>query len=821
MMTAHLAQAIGAAGRRVVRRRNAILLTVCTLSLGLGANGAVYSLLRGVFQAPLNVAEPTRLVAPHNRWPSGLYNQFSYSQFTIIHGLPAFGAVAASGALRLPVTMATGARYAQVCVVSDDYFRVVAPALAAGRYLVPGDSDAGGSPVAVIGSALWRTDLGGRRDVIGTTLKIARNSFTIVGVLAPGFVGTNLAQPTEVYVPLRAVQALAPELSSAFNAPSSEETGVPWLNLIARLHPGRSLEAAEASLNASLPATPWKESAAHGGSGKPSLRLLSAEQAALPVGTRAAAESFAWTIAILAVVVLTAALVGAVNIQLASSLPDAQQFAVRRALGATEQRLFLQVGVENLVFCFLAWGMSLGVTQLVVRILGGFRLPGGIPMTMEQSSSWRVILASAAAGVGIGLVTTAIGLWTLRRSMVVSLRSGDFGWDAKGRWLRPSDLLVVAQVTLSFVLLVGALIFQLSISSKLSVHLGFETRGVLVASFPEPDGATQQPPAISSKAAERIRQIPGVQHLTMASDYFGIGGMAAPRIAVDDRVVAVSPGVHVNFVGTDYFATTGVSLNAGRAIDGRDIAGAPKVAVINDALSRLLPTSQSRLGLTVTIPRGKIGAVTIIGIARDAKYLTLAESAQPCVYLPAAQYPTRPAPRNVIVRVPEGAVARASVSIRQAVAAVDPDLPVDVRSMDSLVGAELEPQTVGAALAAVFGVIAVLLAGVSVYSLVAVRMLARARELAIRVALGATPRRVSWVACATAVRLLAAGVAVGLLLAIMGANVLRAKVAGLTAPGVFVYLAVIAIVALAVGVGTAVPALRAARLDPMIALRRE
>ncbi len=825
--------------RVLVRQPASTAVAVITLALGIGANTAIFTLFDAVLLKALPVREPSRLVvfddSPGEGTstgdpPSGRWLRFSYEVYDYLRGQPLpFESLAAvrSGetavSARLAGASAGGpAQRAQAHLVSGTYFDTLGVSAAAGRVLTPDDDRPSAAPAAVISYGYWAERLHADPGVVGSVALLNGTSFTIVGIMPREFFGERVRRPPDFWVPL----AFQPQIElrpSILDRPDWY-----WLGLIGRLAPGATRAAAETASTAAL--RQFLTNAA--GSHPPADKLKAIRDSRIELDDGAAGISglrylYSEPLHILLGVVVLVLLIACANVGnllLSRAVARQGEMTVRMALGATRRRLLRQLLTESLLLACAGAVCGVILAQWVVRALMSMIVSSTSPVhaTLDGRVLAFTILVAVCAGVLFGL---APGIAAGRVDLVGALKSGSRGAVA-GTGVRLTRLLVVSQIAISLVLLVGANLFARSLLNLESRPLGFDQDHVLLARV-NPRLAGYTPASVSAmyrRLYDRVAALPGVQSATIAR-YSPLGGSRSVNSATVEGY-APKPDEIVDLedilVGPSYPETMGIALVRGRAIGLQDTASAPKVAMVNEAFGRRYFPNADPLGHRVRFGDGHDAAdVEIIGVLRDAR-IQSADAIEPIVFTALFQESSQFALDAELALRTAGDPSGAAGELRQAVTDIDANMPVnDPRTLRAQVSANFDSQRLAARLVASFGVLALVLACVGLYGIVAQGVARRTNEIGVRMALGAQPGAVTWLILRDTLQLLGAGLAVGVPAAVVAAQLVASQLYGVSiaAPGSFAFAAaVLAVVAVVTGI---VPASRAARVDPMIALRAE
>ena len=794
---------------------------IASLALGIGVNTAVFSLVNGFFLRPLPVAEPERLVAIYTTDPqtAGML-PMSWLNFVDLEREAAGGGGVldtAVAARPLPVALAgAGGAAEQVAaeLVTGGYWRLAGIEPASGRFFGPEtDAEPGAHPVAVLSHSLWQSRFGGDPDVVGSTVQVNRRPYTVAAVAPEGFRGLNLLAEPEMWLPAGQRGELASGQVAEFFA--LRRGLMMWV--YGRLAPGTSIEQAEASLAAL--AAELERAHPEENAGR-SLAVVPAAEAAIHPDRRGWFDLAGKVLMTVVGLVLLVACANVANLLLARAVARRKEVAVRLAIGAGRGRMVRQLLAESLLLA-LAGGVAGLLVGLVTReVLWHFRpplVPEGLDVGLDPRVLGFTIAAALVTGILFGL---APALRSVRTDLVTALKEEPSASPSRRRRLPLAEGLVVAQVVLSVVALVGAGLFLRSLGNVLDLDPGFERERLAFVSFDlGAQGYDQaRAEAFYRRAVEAAAALPGADAAVVAARGLLDGGGIQRGVEANGRLEEgqQAPMARLNAVGPGYFETVGVEIAAGRGIEERDRSGAPAVAVVNQTAAERFWPGGSAVGRRFRFTGDEVER-EVIGVARDAKYVSLADAPQPFVYLPIAQNHVPAA--TLLVRT-EGDPAPVADRLRQSVQALDPELPlVRLDTMGAFLHAFPSGLRMGSVFLGVFAALALALTGVGLAGVLAYGIGQRRRELALRVALGAGRPELRRLVLSRGLGLVGAGLVLGLAGAIPFAHwIERFLVEGDPADPVpfAVACGVIAVVAVA---AVLVPARRAVATDPSLVLR--
>ena len=843
----HLGQDIRFALRTLRRSPVFAAVVILSLALGMGATTSVFGVVDALVLRRLPVADPEQLVAFRELLPATRTNdELPYEEYTRIRDESgAFSGVAAMNIFdRSNITMSgshggTDAGRARVAIVTGNYFDVLGIGAATGRTLTAADDRAlGGHPVAVVSDAYRKRRLGRARDVVGRQLTLNGTTFDIVGVMPPGFTGHWVERPADIWVPFAMHQQVIIELPFALIHRNDA-----WLHLVGRLAPGTTTERAQIAVQSVyqrimrdwMGPAPTPDAVREVRSQR--MVLLSAEHGYSP-----RREALAKPLAMLSMVVGLVLLVACANVAallLARAAAREREMAVRLAIGAGQWRLTRQLLTESTVLALLG-----GMLGAVLAVWGTLLLEAGMTagpvemfwgrsswMTFDARVNSRALLATGAICLTTGIL---FGLAPAVRGIRVGLSSALSGRGSAtsvvGRF-RLGKALVVAQVALSVVVVIAAGLFARTLRNLDTRELGFRReRVLLVWTQPSATGAT---PAnlrtLWRTVLDRVASVPGVASVSASNGAMLNGFVPTPGRVSNPLTVEGMPPRPTSrmawrtFVAPRYFETMGIPLVAGREFTERDDDVAPRVVIISESLARHYFGNENPVGRRVVIPPDSVANTEIIGVARDVIEGTPRETgAAPMrTYF---SYRDRESARRIalmMVAVRTAGDPRAlALPVRQAVQAAAPSLPIlDVDTVDERLGDVLAQDRLIASLAAFFALLVSVLACLGLYGVIAYTTTRRTSEIGVRVALGATRLGILRLVLAEGVMLTLLGVAIGIPAALLATRFMADRLFGVSAADiptiVGASLALLAVTAVA----ASMPARRAARVDPMVALR--
>jgi len=792
-------------------------VAVLTLAIGIGANVAIFSLVNEVFlrSAPA-VTAPDRLVALGRSTGGQSFENFGHLMYLEYRDqAQSFTGLAASRGASLLWKDVAGTVVLDGQLVSGNYFSVLGVKLARGRGFLPEDDRAPGtSPVAILSYAAWTGRFARDPAIIGRRLRLGDAEFTIVGVAAEGFRGLGLGDAVDAWLPLMMEAQVHPPL------PALNSDFFHGLGVVGRLKPGVSAAQAEAEL-AVLAARIERPS------GTPSqLRhVVLTPHVSLPEpGWRAYALSLLALLSIVTGLVLLIVCANVAGLLLARSASRRKELAVRLALGASRGRIVRQLLGESVTLAALGALAGLVVSYWIMALLRA-RTDENLVLGIDRTVLLFVTLLVVFTAVASGLVPA---LQATRGDVVADLKDQP-GATRRRPWLR--DALVMAQVGVSLVLLTGAGLFVRTLQKAGAVDIGFETQHLLlVAPNLELAGYTNaRSRAFYRDLAEGIAALPGVQSVSRAGSvprygHFMWGDVEIVLESRDAAAAAARVRVEHNEVGPRYFETLGVGLVRGRGFTALDDSTAPRVAVVNEAMTRQLWPADDPIGKRLRFVRfmGLSDPVEIVGVVRDSRTLVLEDRVRPEVFVPLEQ--SRGENETVLVRVSGGADAERGVvaAISRELRRRDPALPpVRIESLAERMQRGLSDQRLHAEWTSLFGGVGLLLAAIGLYGSLAFTVSQRTRDIGIRMALGAESADVLRMVLREGLAVAGAGAVAGCLASIALTRLIVGQLYGVTATDPIAFGVAMLVLLAAAAVACWVPARRATLVDPLVALRHE
>ena len=794
------------------------LVAILSLGLGIGANTAIFSLLNAVVLRTLPVERPDELLQVTmggdqggSEFTNPIWEQIRDRQHVFS------GAFAYGGAF-FNLRPGGEVRLARGSLVSGDYFSTLGVRPAAGRLLSTADDIRGCQPTAVLGYGFWQSEFGGARDVIGKTISLDRKPHVIVGVTDASFFGVDVGESVRVYVPL----CLGPHLDARSTW---------YLHVVGRPKPTVTPSQAADRLAALAPVVfestvpqDW------GPSEQAQYRQTKLGVISVSNGLSAVRREYQRALTVLMVVVavvLVIACANVANLLLARAAVRAREIAVRLAIGAGRGRIVRQLLTESVLLAGLGALVGVAFARWGTGLLVGLLTRASDPVFLDLGVDSRVLAFTLIVAVATGILFGMAPAWRASRvDPQGALKSNGRGIAEGHTRFSIGKALVIGQIALSLVLVIGAGLLLGSFRKLTTLDPGFHRDGVLLVGVNLDDAgySSEGFASVHGDLLRRFRTLPGVRAAS-AAEITPVSGMAwNGHIDVDGYVAKSTEDnmVWLNRVTDGFFGAMGTSLIAGRDFDERDRPTTPKVAIISETVARRFFAGTSPIGKhyrqrlhdTLAAP------VEIVGVVRDAKYRELREDPQPTIYVAMAQSERSSPYREYELRT-EGPLSTIVPGVKRAVAEVNRSITMDLTPLSVQLDASLTRDRMMATLSGFFGAVALLLAAVGLYGTLSYAVARRRHEIGIRIALGAARGRVVQLVLGEVARMAIVGVMLGAVAALASTRLVRSLLYGLSASDpatVSVSVVILTVVAVAAG---ALPAWRAARVDPIAALREE
>jgi predicted permease len=807
--------------RMLLKQPGFTLVAVLSLGLGIGANSTIFSLVNAILLRMPAVADPGRLVALYTRdaqnpglglAPTSHLNWRDYREqarsFSGVLGYDWTG-----------MSIAVSGGEANVVVgqlVSENYFDVLGVRAMRGRTFTPEEgSKPGGHPVAVLSHHFWQQRMGGDPAAVGRTISINGGPFTVIGVAPESFTGIESGIQPELWVPMAMNRQI--KRNAEFNW-YEQRRGL-FVFAVGRLRPGVTISGAQAEI-ASL-ARHLEQEFPNDNKGR-TIVLVPLGQATVPPPVRAGVVNASLLLASIVGLVLLIACANVANLLLARASARRREIAIRLAQGAGRGRLLRQLLTESLLLALLGGAFGLLLVAWARHALLAFlpTLPFGVTVTLDLGLDPRVLAFTLAISLATGFVFGLVpALQSSRPELVGDLKSRAGGAQRGERRMGLRGALVVGQVALSLLALVAAGLFVRSLGAAQKIDPGFDTRRLLVLSFDAGLYGLDQAHGeqLFEAVRERVRALPGVAAMALAQAG-PLQGTALRSVFLEGQENQ-SNGVFVSVdpVDPDFFRTVGVPIVAGRGFTTADRAGSLPVVVVNRTMAEKFWPHQDPIGKRFHFHSKPM--VQVVGVARDAKYGSVAEDPQPYVYQPLAQeYVTG----VTLVARTSGDPGALLPSVERQVRALAPGMPlVAAATMENQLAASLWPPRFAASLLVLFSALALGLSTVGLYGVMSFSVAQRSRDIGIRMALGAQRRTVLRMVLAQGMMLVACGLVGGLMLAFAVSRLASSLLIGISPTDPVAFLVTPLLLTAVAFVSTYAPARRATDVDPVVALRYE
>jgi putative ABC transport system permease protein len=808
------------------------LVAVLSLALGIGANTAIFQLLDAVRLRSLPVANPEELYevklvtngrsgAFPNRYPrmtNAIWEQIRGHQ-------EAFSSIFAWGDWSLDLSRGGQVQRAAGIWVSGDYFRTLQVRPLAGRLISGNEDRRGCAAVAVLSYAFWQRQFGGAASVVGSTLSLDTHPVEVIGVAPADFTGIDVGHQFDVALPVCA--------EPIFNGQNNylDRRAAWWLTAIGRLKPDWTRERANAHLGA-LAKSVFEASVPTEFNAERRKKFLDSslkvESAALGLSdVRATYEDPLWLLIAIASVVLLIACANLANLLLARAAAREKEVVVRLAIGGSRGRLVRQFLTESLLLSVMGTGCGVLLARLLSRALVAFLATSQESIFLDLRLNTTVLLFA----VGMAVLTCVLfglvpALRATRIAPAAVMRAGGRGLTAGRERFTLQRVLVAGQVAMSLVLFFSALLFVKTFRTLSTLNAGFRTDGILVVSLDtQRGGYTREQWAIAGgPMLERIRHAAGVDRGARAEN-FPMGGSWSNDVVIPESAEKEGKKALSFFtrMSPGFFEVMGIPLLAGRDVTESDTANAPAVAIVNQTFARKVFGTENALGRRFTKEDGVRRlpkTFEVVGIAGDTKIESLREEYQPMAYIPDTQI-FGPGVAETFVVHSVAPLRETMNAVLQSVAEVNPAISVDFSVFKTQIQETLVPESLMATLSGFFGVLAGVLAVIGLYGVISYMVAQRRNEIGIRIALGAGRGSILSMVLGGAGKLIVAGLAVGTVLALLGARAANSLLFGLRPYDPMTLISAVALLAGVSFLAAAVPARRAARLEPMKALRDE
>jgi predicted permease len=799
--------------RRLTRNPGFTLIAVLSLALGIGANTAIFSLINTAVLRPLPVERPEQIVSLSNVAGNRMSPVFSYPNYKdfrdrndLFAGLLAYRFA--------PLSLSHDGVNERLWgyVVTGNYFEVLGVKAALGRVISPDDDRLPGAhPVTVLSYQCWQQRFGADPGIVGKSLIANGLSYTIIGVAAQGFYGTEIIAAPELWFPM----AMQAQIEVGNNW--LDKRGVENIFVQGRLKPVTSVAQAQTALNAM--ALQLEREYPDTNEGK---RVRLSPPGLMGGVMRGAVLGFTGLLMVVVAFVLLLACTNLANLLLAQAAERRKEIAVRLALGASRLRIVWQLMAECMLLAIGSGALGLLLAYWLVNMAVLLKPPVDVPLSIELHIDYRVLiftcLTSLVTGVLFGLLPA---LQATKVDLLSALKDETSSLISRRSWLKSS--LIVLQVALSLVLLVGGGLMLRALQRAQTINLGFDPQNAVEVSFDLRLQSYDNARGLDfqKRLMERVRALPGVQaagivdlapvDLHFTRDSVFIEGQPPERIANAPRAMAsrISPG---------YLQAMSTRLIEGRDFTEQDDANAPQVAIVNETFARRFWPGQDPLGKRFSQGGPGSEMTQVVGVVEDGKYAGLNETPQPYVCRPMSQ--AYAGSTTVIVRT-AGDPQKMLAAVRNEVQQMDPHMPISGKLLVERLALPLLPARIVASVLGVFGLLALVLAAFGIYGVMSYAVSRRTHEIGIRVALGAQAADVLRLIIRQGMVLALIGVAIGLSVALLVSRLMKSLLFGVSATDPLTYAFVAALLIGVALLACYLPARRATKIDPMAALRNE
>ena len=805
---------------------------ILSLALGIGANTAIFQLLDAIRMRTLPVKNPQELaevrIADRNGATGSFvtrYPKLTNPQWEQIRGQQqGFSGLFAWGPTTFNISPGGEVHTVQGLWVSGNFYEVLGISPEQGRLLSPPDDLPGcAAPGVVISHAFWQREFGGDASVLGRKITVEKHPFEVIGVTPAGFYGVEVGRNFEIALPL----CVEPVIRSEFSVLNRRDGW--WLTVMGRLKPGWTLDRASAQarvispgiFEATLPAEFDAGDAKH---------YLGYQLGVFPADTgvselRSTYENPLWLMLALAALVMLIASANLANLMLARASARAREMCMRMAVGATRGRLIRQLLAESLLLGLAGALLGVQLAHALTRLLVASISTQSAPLFMDMGMDWRI------AGFTAGITTLTCILFGLTPALRATQVSPGAVLKSSGRSVISGPArfglrraLVVSQIAMSLMLVVGAILFSRSLQKLARLDAGFTQNGVLEMDLDltELHLPVERRAEFQRFVLQQVRAIPGVDSAAEAT-IVPLSGDGQNRQVLTNRAGQVIEGrSEMNEVSPKYFSTWHTPILAGRDFDDRDSLRSPLVAIVNEAFGRNYLAGANPVGATFRIKSESkgTGPYLIVGLVKDTKIYDLREDFLPTMFLPVAQKAHHEQNETILIRS-QGSLFSLISALKSTVQHIDRGIDMDFTPFDRLVEVSLLRDRLMARLSGFFGLLAVVLATVGLYGVIAYMVERRTSEIGIRMALGADSGSIVRLIMQEASVLLGVGLLIGTALSLAGSRAAATMLFGLKPTDFITYVLAVATLSAVAVLASLLPARRASRLDPMAALRNE
>jgi len=797
-------------------------VAILSLALGIGANTAIFSLINAVILKMLPVSHPEQLVELGTKTEDGL--SFTNPVWEQVRDRQdVFSGAFAYSPTRLNLAMGGEVRNANASWVSGDFFRTLGVNSLLGRTIAADDDKRGCPVIGLLSYDFWQREFGGGADVLDRRLTLNTHPVRIVGVAPPGFSGIQVGEAVDVYLPLCAEGTVIRENSALDKRANS------WLWIFARLRPGISQQQALARMNTLAPQI-FADTLPSNFPPAPQKCYLAQRFSLLPgakgfSNIRHDYKAALYTLMAAVVMVLLIACANVANLLISRAAVRRKEVAIRMAIGASRARLIRQLLTESVLLSSIGAILGVVFAQWASRLLVRFLSTTNANVVLDLSIDIRVLAFTTAVAIGTGILFGLAPAWQgTRVDPHFAMKANARGVVESQAGFSLGKILVASQVALSLVLLIGAGLMLKTFAKLATLDTGFDKKQVLLIRL-DPRYASVPPDrrlSLYQELQRRLAAVPGVRSASFA-DITPVSGSSSYRVIQVDGHMAKSPEdsvVWINSISAGFFATMETPFIAGRDFDAHDTPQAPLVAVVNESMAnKFFGSRRDAVGKTFR-PGGNGGSpIQIIGVVKDTKYTSLRAEGEAIAYYPLSQLPPMRW-ANFVLRA-NGPATSLIPSVKAAVDEVNHDITLQFRTLALQVDESLGRERLLATLSGFFGALALALAVTGLYGVMSYNVARRRNEIGIRMALGAEQARVLGMVLGEVAILIVAGLALGLAVAVFSTRLLAGFLYRLEPNDPTTLVTACVVLAVSAVVAGLLPARRAAKLDPMTALREE
>lgn len=810
--------------RTLVKAPTFTLAAIATLTLGIGANSAIFQLLDAVRLRTLPVPEPHRLVQikipKMNFGISEHSDNLSYPLFEQIREhQQAFSGIFGWAYASLQVGEAADARAVSALGVTGEFFSTLGVSPSAGRLFRPEDDLRGcPAPTVVLSYPFWQSEFGGSLSTVGSRLIVQGHPLEVIGVAPVGFSGPQVGSHFDIALPLCSISVLNNGDTTAF-----DRRDYSWLNVMGRLKSGWKLAQATQHLRAISPGLMHATAPSGYSRGYIEDHYLNSRLEAISGATgvsrlREEYDRSLWLLLGLTGLVLLIACANLSNLMLARAQAREREFAVRLALGAGRGRLLQQTLTEGLILAAVGAGFGLALATVLSRVILRFLETDGNELNLDLSPDWRMLAFTAGVTcLACVLLSFAPAFRAARGQAAEAIRASARGLTTDRSRFGFQRLLVVIQVSVSLILVAGAFLFIESFRRLVTMDPGFRAQGVLEVTFEL--GKQEHDEAVLRQLLAEVRATPQVESAAATTNFL-IGSGMWSLIA---RTEAANRDARFTWVSPGFFDTLGTPILAGRDFTTKDSRSSPKVAIVNELFAHTFFPGLNPVGKTfrtLAEPNYPEAEYEVIGLVKDTRYFALQAAEPAMAYIPNSQFPQGPVGNMMFIHS-QASLPQVEAAIRHRISSSRPETGMQFQIFQKKISDSLTRERLLAALTGFFGILAALLASIGLYGVLAYQTVRRRSEIGIRLALGATRGQIMQLVLKQAALLVLLGVVIGLLGSLALGQAAASLLFGISPRDPLHLGAATMALAAVAAIGSIIPARHASRLDPMNALREE